>query len=73
DHAALAALASDMARLLAQDDSAAVRLLPQIAPLLAAAGCPAHAQRLQRLLAKYDFDAAQATLAAAAAELNINL
>jgi two-component system sensor histidine kinase/response regulator len=69
----LGADASAMARLLAQDDGAAVKLLEQVCPQLAMAGQGEHARQLRRLLGQYDFEGALDELKAAAAALHITL
>jgi two-component system sensor histidine kinase/response regulator len=66
-------LLQEMARLLAQDDGAAVKLLERIAPMLAAAGQGEYARQLKRLLAQYDFEGALDELNAAAGALNMPL
>ena len=73
DLAQLGADASALARLLAQDDGAAVKLLEQVCPKLAGAGQGEHARQLRRLLGQYDFEGALDELKSAAAALNITL
>ncbi|HEU4843707.1 MAG TPA: response regulator [Burkholderiaceae bacterium] len=73
DPAALAGEVRDMARLLAQDDAAAVKLLDQVCPMLAAAGQGGPARQLRRLLAQYDFEGALEALREAATALHITL
>ena len=73
DLAELKALAQDMARLLAQDDGAAVKLLDRLCGALGAAGQGEHARQLRRMLGQYDFEGALEELKAAAAALNIDL
>lgn len=73
DMDALGATMREMAALLAQDDSAAVKLLERIAPALASTGGGEHLRDLQRLLAKYDFDGALDELKSAAAALHLHL
>ncbi len=73
DPAALAGEVRDMARLLAQDDAAAVKLLDQVCPMLAAAGQGEPARQLRRLLAQYDFEGALDELREAATALDITL
>ncbi|CAN7189680.1 response regulator [Duganella sp. LjRoot269] len=69
----LAAMAKELALLLAQDDSAAVKLLDRICPLLTAAGQAEHGRQLRRLLGQYDFEGALDELKSAAAALDISL
>jgi two-component system, sensor histidine kinase and response regulator len=73
DPAALAGEVRDMARLLAQDDAAAVKLLERVGPMLAAAGQGEPARQLRRLLAQYDFEGALDELREAATALQITL
>ncbi|WP_295999498.1 response regulator [Rugamonas sp.] len=73
DMAALAADLRELARLLAQDDGAAVRLLDSVSPRLIAAGQGEHARQLRRELAQYDFEDALAQLREAARALRIDL
>jgi two-component system sensor histidine kinase/response regulator len=73
DVAELTALVQELARLLAQDDGAAVKLLDRICPALTAAGQAEHGRQLRRLLAQYDFEGALDELKSAAAALNIEL
>jgi two-component system sensor histidine kinase/response regulator len=63
----------EMARLLAQDDGAALKRLDLICPLLTAAGQGEHSRQLRRQLEQYDFEAALAQLQEAAAALRITL
>ncbi len=69
----LAALAHEMARLLAQDDGAAVKLLDRLCGALTAAGQAEHARQMRRMLGQYDFEGALDELKAAADALNIAL
>jgi two-component system sensor histidine kinase/response regulator len=71
--AELAGAMQDMARLLAQDDGAAVKQLELIAPMLAAAGQAEHARQLKRQLGQYDFEGALDQLKAAASALDVSL
>ena len=73
DLAALAADLRELARLLAQDDGAAVRLLDSVSPRLIAAGQGEHARQLKRQLAQNDFEDALAQLCEAAVALHIDL
>ena len=73
DMDALAADLRELARLLAQDDGAAVRLLEQLCPQLIAAGQAEHARQLRRQLSQYDFEDALAQLQETAAALHITL
>ena len=72
DMAALAADLRELARLLAQDDGAAVACSTAF-PQLIAAGQAEHARQLRRQLAQYDFEDALAQLQEAAAALHITL
>jgi len=69
----LAAVAHEMARLLAQDDGAAVKLLDRLCGALTAAGQAEHARQLRRMLGQYDFEGALDELKAAADALSIAL
>ncbi len=69
----LGADASAMARLLAQDDGAALKLLEQVCPRLAAAGQGEHARQLRRMMGQYDFEGALDELQSAATALNLTL
>ncbi|MES2075004.1 MAG: response regulator [Pseudomonadota bacterium] len=73
DLAALSSGMQDMARLLAQDDGAALKRLDLICPLLTASGQGEHSRQLRRQLEQYDFEAALAQLQEAAAALRITL
>jgi two-component system sensor histidine kinase/response regulator len=73
DVAELTALVQELARLLAQDDGAAIKLLDRICPALTAAGQAEHGRQLRRLLAQYDFEGALDELKSAAAALNIEI
>ncbi|WGG50391.1 response regulator [Rugamonas sp. DEMB1] len=73
DPAALSSGMQEMARLLAQDDGAALKRLDLICPLLTAAGQGEHSRQLRRQLEQYDFEAALAQLQEAAAALRITL
>jgi two-component system sensor histidine kinase/response regulator len=73
DPAALAGEVREMARLLAQDDAEAVKLLDRVCPLLAAAGQGEPSRQLRRLLAQYDFEGALDELRGAATALQISL
>jgi two-component system sensor histidine kinase/response regulator len=73
DMAELASGVQEMARLVAQDDGAAVKLLDLICPMLAAVGQGEHGRQLRRLLGQYDFEAALEELKAAADALHIKL
>jgi len=69
----LTALMKEIARLLAQDDGAAVKLMDDACQQLQAAGQAEYARNLRRLLGQYDFEGALEELKAAAAALNISL
>lgn len=69
----LAAGMQEMARLLAQDDSAALKSLDLICPMLAAAGQGEHSRQLRRQLTQYDFEGALEQLREAALALHISL
>ena len=73
DLAALSSGMQEMARLLAQDDGAALKRLDLICPLLTASGQGEHSRQLRRQLEQYDFEAALAQLQEAAAALRITL
>ncbi|WP_317204738.1 response regulator [Janthinobacterium sp.] len=73
DMALLDGTLREMARLLSQDDAAALKQLELIAPLLAAAGQAEHARQLRRQLGQYDFEGALAQLHAAAGALDLTL
>jgi len=73
DMAELTAVAHEMARLLAQDDGAAVKLLDRLCGALSAAGQAEHARQMRRMLGQYDFEGALDELKAAADALNIAL
>ncbi|RFP12985.1 response regulator [Duganella sp. BJB475] len=73
DTAELTALAHEMARLLAQDDGAAVKLLDRLCGALTAVGQAEHARQMRRMLGQYDFEGALDELKAAADALNIAL
>ncbi|MBJ7309382.1 response regulator [Rugamonas sp. CCM 8940] len=73
DLAALSSGMQEMARLLAQDDGAALKRLDLICPLLTASGQGEHSRQLRRQLEQYDFEAALAQLREAAAALRITL
>ncbi len=73
DRAALAAGLRELARLLAQDDSGAAKLLDRICPLLGAAGQGEHGRQLRRLISQYDFEGALDQLQQAASAAGIAL
>ncbi len=73
DMAELAGEVHEMARLLAQDDGAAVKLLDRLCGALSAAGQAEHARQMRRMLGQYDFEGALDELKAAADALNIAL
>ena len=73
DPAALSSGMQEMARLLAQDDGAALKRLDLICPLLTASGQGEHSRQLRRQLEQYDFEAALAQLQEAATALRITL
>ncbi|MET3130173.1 two-component system sensor histidine kinase/response regulator [Oxalobacteraceae bacterium GrIS 1.11] len=73
ERAALAAGLRELARLLGQDDAAALKHLEPICAALAQAGQGEHARQLKRMLAQYDFEGALAQLHEAAAGLDLTL
>ncbi|MBA5604876.1 response regulator [Duganella sp. FT3S] len=73
DPAALAGEVREMARLLAQDDAAAVKLLDRVCPMLTAAGQGEPSRQLRRMLAQYDFEGALDELRGVATALQISL
>jgi two-component system sensor histidine kinase/response regulator len=73
DMAQLSAALGEVARLLAQDDGAAVKLVDGVCQQLQAAGQAEHGRNLRRLLGHYDFEGALDELKAAASALNISL
>ena len=73
DMAQLSAALGEVARLLAQDDGAAVKLMDGVCQQLQAAGQAEHGRNLRRLLGQYDFEGALEELKAAASALNISL
>ncbi|MBA5685858.1 hybrid sensor histidine kinase/response regulator [Rugamonas apoptosis] len=73
DPAVLAGEVREMARLLAQDDAAAVKLLDRVCPMLTAAGQGEPSRQLRRMLAQYDFEGALDELRGVATALQISL
>ena len=73
DPARLGEVLSELARLLAQDDAAALKHLELVCPLLAGAGQAGHARQLRRLLGQYDFEGALLQVQQAAAALEVTL
>ena len=73
DPARLAGALRELARLLAQDDGAALKHLELVCPMLAAAGQAEHARQLRRLLGQYDFEEALLHVRQAAAALEVTL
>ncbi|NVD96782.1 response regulator [Massilia sp. BJB1822] len=73
DLVALAAGLQELASLLEQDDSAALKLAEKLCPQLAAAGQGEHARQLQRQIGQYDFDGALAQLNEAASALHLKI
>ncbi|OGT34352.1 MAG: hypothetical protein A2W28_10805 [Gammaproteobacteria bacterium RBG_16_51_14] len=71
DPAALGAALSDLAKLIARDDTRAAKALEAISGDLRAAGQGERSKQLQNLLAQYDFESAAAVLEKMAQELNV--
>ena len=73
DLAALGAALSDLAKLIARDDTRAVKNLEAISGDLQAAGQGKQSKQLQNLLGQYDFESAAAVLKKMAQELGVDL
>ncbi|MES2258833.1 MAG: response regulator [Pseudomonadota bacterium] len=71
DREAMQASLHELAHLLAQDDSAALKLIDGVCPMLTAAGQGEHARQLRRQIGQYDFEGALAQLKEAAAALDL--
>jgi two-component system, sensor histidine kinase and response regulator len=73
DPAALNAALSDLAKLIARDDTRAAKAIEAISGDLRAAGQGERGKQLQNLLARYDFESAAAVLEKMAQELGVGL
>ena len=73
DPAALGAALSDLAKLIARDDTRAAKVFEAISGDLRAAGQEKQSRQLQNLLAGYDFEGAAAVLEKMAQELGVAL
>jgi two-component system sensor histidine kinase/response regulator len=73
DPAALGAALSDLAKLIARDDTRAAKAFEAISGNLRAAGQGERSKQLQNLLARYDFESATAVLEKMAQELGVGL
>jgi CheY-like chemotaxis protein len=71
DPAALGAALSDLAKLIARDDTRAAKAFEAISGDLRAAGQEKRSKQLQNLLARYDFESAAAILEKMAQELGV--
>jgi two-component system sensor histidine kinase/response regulator len=73
DPAALGAALSDLAKLIAQDDTRAAKAIEAISGDLRAMGQDSESKQLQNLLAQYDFENAAAVLEKMAQQLGVGL